>query len=92
MASVQKRELRVFEQRHTTNVGKLAVLEDEKVLPPRDSPKGLCSPVGPVGDDVAVCLEQAYRVAHVFGELQQFGRSLDVGRQTQVGSLDGDEV
>lgn len=83
---------RATKGRRTTNIGEFAVLEDQKVLSAGDVAQGLGGALGPVGDDVAVRLEQADGVTHVFGQLDQIGRGLDVGRQAQVGALDGHEL
>jgi hypothetical protein len=75
-------------KRRTTNIGKLAVLEDKEPLSSCNLTQGLGGPVGPVCDNVAVCLEEADVVADLLGNLQEFGGGLDVGGQTKVGLLD----
>lgn len=72
----------------TSNVCKLAVLEDEKPLALSDFSQRLRRAVRPVRDNVAVSLEHAYRVAHVFGKLQELGGGLYISGQTEVGLLD----
>lgn len=79
-------------KRRTTNICKLAVLEDEESLALGNLTQSLCGPVRPVGDDVAVCLKEADGVAHILGNLQQLSRRLDVSREAEVCLLDRDQA
>lgn len=51
---------------HTTNVGKLAVLEDDEELAAGNLLEGAGSAVRPVGDDVTMRLENADGIAYFF--------------------------
>jgi hypothetical protein len=61
---------RLTREERTTNICKLAVLEDEKAFAPCNLSQCVGSPVGPVGDNVAVGLEKADVVADVLGQLE----------------------
>lgn len=63
----------------TPYITELPVLEDEEALASRNVPELSDCPVGEIADDVGMGLEEAYRIADLFGKLEQFGGGSDVG-------------
>lgn len=49
-------------------------------------------PFGKVVDDIRMGLEHAYVVANFFGYLEKFICPVDIGGDTEVGALNGDEA
>lgn len=74
--------------KHTTNVGKFAVLEDEEILASCNLLERLSGAIGPIGDNIAMSLEKTDVVTHVLGKLDQLSGCLHVGRQAKVGLFD----
>lgn len=52
---------------HTSNIGKLPILEDQKGFPSRDLPQSVDCPFGEIINDVCMCFQHADVVADVFG-------------------------
>lgn len=77
---------------HTADVCEFAVLEYDEALAPGNLLECPGGAVAPVGDDVAVGLEDADVVSALLSQVQQLGGGLDVGRQAEVGLLYGHQA
>nr|POE86436.1 hypothetical protein CFP56_46620 [Quercus suber] len=78
--------------RLTPDVPKLAILEDDKLLPPRNLVQPADGPLPKVGDDVRMSFEHADVVADLVGQPQQLGGGGDIRAHTQVRSFDLDQT
>lgn len=75
----------------TSNVTEFAILKDDELLSPRDFHQASGCPVCEVLDDVCMCLEYAYLVAHILSQLQELRRGRDIRGHAQVGPFELDE-
>jgi hypothetical protein len=80
------------EERRTPNIPKLPVLEHQEPLPLRNVSQSPHCPVTEIIDDVCMGLEEAYRIADLFGERQEFIRRRYISGDTEIRLLNCDKM
>ena len=78
--------------KRTANVPKLPVFEEQKMLPPRDFIEPFNGLIREVVNDVSVGFQDTDVVTDFFGEAEQGGRSMNVGRNAEIGLLNGNQL